>query len=180
MSVKTQSQATINAIVNLASEKGYDVKPHESDYKTVMTKADTDQIVSLITQGLTDESVSMTEKSRLKFNVGQGTPQTESQKKALKRYVVGLVNDRLRKAKAINGNVTYQAKEPGKLTNSRDAELKALTQVLALDNPDNVKAEIQSEIDRRKAELAAQKAAKTSAPINYDCLPADLRAKLGI
>lgn len=169
MTVLSQSQATINAIVNLSKEKGYKATPFETDYKTVLTKADTTQVVNLITAGLQDGSITMTDKSREKFN---GDP------KALRRYVVGLVNDRLRKAKAINGNVTYSAKEPGKLKNSRDAELKALTQVLALDNPPEVKAEIQAEIDRRKSELEA--ANKKTVTINYDALPADLRAKLGI
>ena len=166
----SQSDATINAVVNLAKEQGYDAKPFETDYKSVLTKADTTQVVNFITQGLTDGEITMTDKSKAKF---------EDDPKALRRYVVGLVNDRLRKAKAINGNTVYAAKEHGKLKASRDAELKALTQVLSLNNTPEVKAEIQAEIDRRKSELDAAKV-KTDKPINYDALPADLRMKLGI
>jgi len=169
MKTQSQSEATINAVVNLAKEQGYDASPFETDYKSVLTKDDTNQVVNFITQGLTDGNITMTDKSKAKF---QDDP------KALRRYVVGLVNDRLRKAKAINGNITYQAKEPGKLKNSRDAELKALTQVLSLDNTPEVKAEIEAEITRRKAELDAAKVKTVT--INYDALPADLRAKLGI
>lgn len=169
MTVLSQSTATINAIVNLAKDQGYDATPFETDYKSVLTKDDQTQVVNFIAQGLMDGNISMTEKSQAKF---EGDP------KALRRYVVGLVNDRLRKAKAINGNVTYVAKNPGKLTNSRDAELKALTQVLTLDNTAEVKAEIEAEIARRKSELAADKVKTVT--INYDALPADLRAKLGI
>lgn len=169
MTQLTQSDATINAIVNLAQEQGYDASPFETDYKTVLTKDDTNQIVNFITAGLTEGNITMTDKSKAKF---------EDDPKGLRRYVVGLVNDRLRKAKAINGNVTYQAKDPGKLKNSRDAELKALTQVLTLDNTPEVKAEIQAEIDRRKAELDAAKV--KTVEINYDALPAELRAKLNI
>ena len=169
MSQLSQSDATINAVVNLAKEQGYEASPFETDYKTVLTKDDTSQVVNFITAGLIDGNITMTEKSKAKFD---GDP------KALRRYVVGLVNDRLRKAKAINGNVVYSAKEPGKLIASRDAELKALTQVLALDNPPEVQAEIQHEIDRRKSELEAAKVKPQE--INYDALPDDLRAKLGI
>ena len=170
MTTQSQSDATVNAIINIAKEQGYEASPHETDYKEVLTKDDISGVVNFIAQGLTDGNITMTDKSKAKF---------ADDSKALRRYVVGLVNDRLRKAKAINGNVVYQAKEPGKLKNSRDAELKALTQVLALDNPPEVRAEIEAEIDRRRAELDAAKA-KTSAPINYDALPADLRAKLGL
>jgi len=169
MTTKTQSEATINAVVNLAKEQGYDASPFETDYKEVLTKADTTQIVNFITQGLVDGNISMADKSKAKF---------EDDPKALRRYVVGLVNDRLRKAKAINGNVAYAAKNPGKLKNSRDAELKALTQVLALDNPPEIKAEIEAEINRRKAELDAAKVKTVT--INYDALPPELRAKLNI
>ena len=165
----SQSEATINAIVNLAQEQGYNAQPFETVYKDILTKQDTNQVVNFITKGLISGDISMTDKSKAKF---------KGDDKALRRYVVGLVNDRLRKAKALNGNTTYQYKEPGKLTNSRDAELKALTQVLALDNPPEVKAEIEAEINRRKQELAAAKVKTVN--INYDALPADLRAKLGI
>lgn len=167
MTVLSQSQATINAIVSLSTEKGYQATPFETDYKDVLTKDDISQVVNFITVGLKDETITMTDKSKAKF---------KDDSKALRRYVVGLVNDRLRKAKAINGNITYSAKEPGKLKNAKDAELKALTQVLALDNPPEVKAEIQAEIDRRKSELDLPKKVE----INYDHLPAELRAKLNL
>ncbi len=169
MGILSQSQATINAIVSLSKEKEYKATPFETDYKDVLTKDDISQVVNFITVGLQEETITMTDKSKDKF---QDDP------KALRRYVVGLVNDRLRKAKAINGNVIYSAKEPGKLKNSRDAELKALTQVMALDNPPEVKAEIQAEIDRRRSELDAAKTKTVT--VNYDALPADLRAKLGL
>ena len=168
----SQSQATINAIVSLAQEKGYDASPFETDYRTVMTKEDCTTIVNFITQGLIDDEITMTDGSKEKFK------EMNDSNKGLRRYVVGLVNDRMRKAKALNGNTTYEAKEPGKLKNSRDPELKALMQCLELENPAEAKAEIQAEIDRRRSELAAANPKKPD--INYDALPAHLRAKLGL
>ena len=41
MTVLSQSDATINAVVNLAKEADYEAKPFETDYKTVLSKADT-------------------------------------------------------------------------------------------------------------------------------------------
>lgn len=166
---KTQSEATINAVIALAQDQGYQATPHETDYKTVITKADQTIVVNMITAGLLAGDITMAEKSKAKF---------AGDDKALRRYVVGLVNDRLRKAKALNGNIAYVAKEPGKLKNSRDAEMKALTQVLTLDNPPEVKAEIEAEIVRRQAELDAIN--PKTVTIQVEHLPEALRAKLGL
>lgn len=168
--MKTQSQATIDITVNYCKEKGIDATPFETDYKTVLDSNDKKAIVSMVFEGIVNGSISITKSSQEKY---------ENDDKALKRYTVGLLNDRLRKAKALNGNTTYSAKEPGKLVNARDAELKALTQTLEI-VPEESKADVQIEIDRRKSEIQAAKAKKTATPINYDALPADLRAKLGL
>ena len=167
--MKTQSEATINAIINIAQEKGYEAKPFETDYKTVLTKDDISNVVDLIAAGMTNGTIQMSDAAHAKF---------DDDPKALRRYTVGLVNDRLRKAKAINGNTKYEAKEPGKLSGSRDPQLKALQQVLDLQKGTEHEAEIQAAIDTRKAELSAAKA--KTVEINVDALPADLRAKLGI
>ena len=169
--MKTQSQATIDITVNYCKDKEIQATPFETDYKEVLSSDDKKVIVSMVFDGMVNGNIAVADKSLAKY---------ENDHKAWKRYTVGLLNDRLRKAKALNGNTTYTAKEPGKLSGSRDPELKALMQVLALDNTPEVKADIQSEIDRRKSEIAATKATKSAKPINYDALPADLRAKLGI
>jgi hypothetical protein len=169
--MKNQSQATIDITVNYCKEKDIQATPFETDYNEVLSSDDKKAIVSMVFEGMLNKDIQVSEKSLAKF---------EPDHKAWRRYTVGLLNDRLRKAKALNGNVVYQAKEPGKLTGSRDPELKALQQVLTLDNTPEVKAEIQAEIDRRKSEIQADKATKSAKPINYDALPTDLRAKLGI
>jgi len=162
----TQSEATINCIINLCTEQGYNHSPHETIYKDLLTKDDVTNVVNFVTAGMTNGDITMTDKSRAKF---------EDDPKALRRYAVGLVNDRLRKAKALNGNTKYEYKNPGKLTASRDPELKALMQTIEI-VPDEHKAEVQVEIDRRRAELNKPK----TVTINYDALPPELRAKLGL
>jgi hypothetical protein len=167
--MKTQSQAVINFVINLAKEKGYSAKEFETDYKTVLSKEDVNTVVEMTFAGLQSGSISMTDASQAKF---------ADDDKALRRYVVGLVNDRLRKAKAINGNTVYQYKEPGKNRFNKDATLKALNQVLELHRGTDAEAEIQEAIDARIAEVGQTAPKKVT--INYDALPDDLRAKLNI
>ena len=167
--MRTQSQAVINFVVNLANERGYSAQPFETDYKSILTKDDINTVVKMTFAGLKSGEISMTEKSQAKF---------QGDDKALRRYVVGLVNDRLRKAKTLNGNVTYEYKQPGKLTSSRDPELKALTQVLELHKGTEHEVEIQQAINERKSKLQAEKQKQVT--VNVDALPADLRAKLGL
>lgn len=170
--MKTQSQATIDITVNYCNDKGIEATPFETDYKTVLSSDDKKAIVAMVFEGMVNGDIGVNPTSLAKY---------ENDHKAWKRYTVGLLNDRLRKAKALNGNTTHVAKEPGKLSGSRDPELKALMQIFNLEtSTPEVQAEIQVEIDRRKSEIAAAKAIKTAKPINYDALPADLRAKLGI
>jgi len=167
--MKTQSEATINAIINLAKEKDYKATPFETDYKTVLTSDDQKAIVEMIFTGLKTGTISMTKKSKEKF---------KDDDKALRRYTVGLVNDRLRKAKALNGNQTYQAKNPGKLIDGRDPQLKALYQVRELHKGTEEEVEINAAIDKRKAELNAEK--QKDVKIDMEHLPKDLIAKLGL
>ena len=161
--MKTQSSAVIEMVINLAKERGYEATPFETDYSTVITKADEQLIGDMVFAGINDQEIGLSVKSQAKF---------EDDPKALRRYVTGLVNDRLRKAKALNGDTIYKYKNPGKLTNSRDELLKTLTQVLAITEGDEDKAAIQSEIDKRRKEIAALKVKTT--PIDMSHLPADL------
>ena len=168
----SQSQATINCIINLCTEKGYKHTPNETVYSEILTKEDLTNVVNFITAGLVEGSISITDKSKEKWKVG--TDQVDV--KGLRRYVVGLVNDRLRKAKALNGNVKYEYKEPGKLTMSKDPELKALNQTMEITTDPEHKKLIQVEIDRRQQELNKPKKVE----VDVSLLPKHLRDKLGL
>ena len=163
---QTQSEATINCILNLCTEMEYKHSPKETIYKDLLTKDDITKVVNFITAGMINGDITMTDKSHKKF---------DKDHKALRRYTVGLVNDRLRKAKVLNGNTTYKYKNPGKLTSARDPELKALMQTIEIVPKEHV-AEVQKEIDRRKAELATKKTVE----IDYNLLSPELRKTLGI
>lgn len=93
----------------------------------------------------------------------------------LKSYVSGLQSNWLRKDKRLNGNVSYVAKNPGSRAGSGDASLKAMRALLSTLTTEADKAEVQSHIDARIAEINAGK--KKSVTIDFSALPADLASK---
>ena len=170
--MKTQSQSTIDCIINLCTEKGYKHTPNETVYSEILTKEDLTNVVNFITVGLVEGNISITDKSKEKWSVGTDNCDV----KGLRRYVVGLVNDRLRKSKVLNGNVKYEYKEPGKLTMSKDPELKALKQTMEITTDPEHQKLIQAEIDRRQQELNKPKKVE----VDVSLLPKHLRDKLGL
>ena len=92
----------------------------------------------------------------------------------LKKYISGLVNNWIRKAKEFNSGETYQAKNPGTRKFSGDAQLKAL-KALAQQQAGNEEAqrEIADAIVARKAQIEAEKA--KSIEVDANALPESLR-----
>lgn len=94
----------------------------------------------------------------------------------LRNYCSGLLNNWLRKDTRLNGGVQYQAKNPGSRTGSTDPQIKAMKALLSTQTDPAARAEIQSYIDARLAQI---KPAKTTT-VDVDALPAELRAKFGV
>lgn len=92
----------------------------------------------------------------------------------LKQYVSGLQSNWIRKDKRLNGGVAYVAKNPGSRAGNGDPQLKAMRTLLSTLTSDEDRAEVQSHIDIRIAELSK---AKQVATVDYSALPADLQAK---
>ena len=89
--------------------------------------------------------------------------------KELRKYVVGLVNNWLRKDPNLNGGEKYEAKNPG--TRSSDAQLKNLNLLLKATTDEKKQQKIQSFIDKRKQELVKTKAVE----IDMDLIPEELK-----
>lgn len=107
------------------------------------------------------------------FRAGRIELDTEFTDQQLKSYVSGLQSNWLRKDKRLNGGVTYQAKNPGSRAGSGDPQLKALRALMSTLTEESDRAEVQSHIDARVAEIA-----KTKAPtVDFSQLPAELAAK---
>lgn len=93
-------------------------------------------------------------------------------------YVGGMVSNHYRKDKRMNGGETYRPANPGSRVGSGDdliKNLKLLIKSGKLNEAQCAKAE--SEIERRKQELLAE---RSKVEINFDVIPDDLKASLGI
>ena len=94
----------------------------------------------------------------------------------LKAYCSGLQSNWLRKDKRLNGNIAYVAKNPGSRTGSTDPQIKAMRALLATKTEPSERAEIQTFIDKRVAEV---KPAKAKVELNVNDLPAELKHLIG-
>lgn len=108
------------------------------------------------------------------FRAGHITLDKEFTDPQLKQYVSGLLSNWIRKDKRLNGGVQYTAKNPGSRAGSTDPMLKNLRVLLSTVTTPEDKAEIQSYIDARVSEIAAE---KQTASVDFSALPADLAAK---
>lgn len=109
------------------------------------------------------------------FRSGQIELDREFSDSDLKSYVSGLQSNWLRKDKRLNGNVSYVAKNPGSRAGSGDPQLKAMRALLSTLTTDADRAEVQSHIDTRIAEINASK--KKTVAVDFSALPADLAKK---
>lgn len=114
------------------------------------------------------------------FRNGEISFKTEFQSKVdddaeLKKYVSGLLNNWIRKAKEFNSGNAYVAKNPGSRAHSQDSQMKELKklyiQVKASDDEEAI-SEVEAAIELRKSEIKPKSIAK---PINVDALPEHLR-----
>ena len=90
----------------------------------------------------------------------------------LKKYISGLVNNWIRKAKEFNAGQTYKAKNPGSRAGSQDSKVKEMKKLLSVTTDPQAKAMIEQAINARVQELKAE---KNQVEINVDNLPKELR-----
>lgn len=97
----------------------------------------------------------------------------------MKSYASGLVNNWFRKDTRLNGGDKYVAKNPGSRQGIGDSQLKNLKALRELKKGDATAiAAIDEAIELRKLEIEDSKAKKVV--VDYDKIPDDLKAKLGI
>lgn len=146
----TQKEAVFNAIINVMGNQDGAYEP---------TKEQRAQVNAILIEGFNSGTIRY-----------DGEVPTD---KKLRDYVSGLQSNWLRKDTRLNGGVAYVAKNPGSRTGSTDPQVKAMRALLAAKTDPTERAEIQSFIDKRLAEL---KPAKT-VTVNIADLPAELQAK---
>lgn len=128
-----QKDATYNAIVTVTGHK---------DGVLSITPEQRKQVNNILFQG---------------FRAGKIDLTVEFDDKELMSYVSGLQSNWIRKDKRFNGNVKYEAKNPGSRAGTGDAQLTSLRALhRQLTAPDE-KAEVQGYIDARVTELTVAK-----------------------
>ena len=95
----------------------------------------------------------------------------------LKKYISGLLNNWIRKAKEFNNGQAYKAKNPGSRAGSQDTKVKEMRKLLSVTTDPNAKVMIEAAIAERVATIKAE---TNTVEIDYDALPEALRAQLGL
>lgn len=95
----------------------------------------------------------------------------------LKKYISGLLNNWIRKAKEFNNGQAYKAKNPGSRAGSQDSKVKEMRKLLSVTTDANAKVLIETAIAERVATI---KAKTNTVEIDYNLISPELRAKLGL
>ena len=153
-----QRDATCNTIFAVLSDRGVEYELNGpkcvNDVLTTEDKKNIREILSVMF---------------LQGQIDFKNPEALQDDKYLKDYVSGLVNNWIRKAPEFNGNVKYEAKNPG--SRSSDEMIKELKKLLTIVEPAN-RAAIQEAIDKRMSEVKPTK----SVIIDASKLPEHLTA----
>jgi hypothetical protein len=159
MSVPTsQKEAVFSAISSVLAEAGITV-PEGGNYAEHLDRELRAQVTNILVEG---------------FNGGNIALDKSFESEAdLRTYCSGLTSNWLRKDKRLNGGVQYIAKNPGTRVGSKDAQLTAMRLLLDTKTDPAEKAEIQSFIDTRIAEVKASR--KPVKQIDVSALPPELQ-----
>ena len=134
------------------------------DDVVILTKEEKAFVITMVTNGIISGGVDFSAEAKAKYD-------TEAK---IKGYVGGMVSNHLRKDKRLNGNVKYEAANPGSRAGQGDEQLKALKALRSTLTDASDLASIDEAITTRLAEVSVKKAA-AAATINIDALPEEFR-----
>ena len=166
----TQREAVYSAVHSVSKEHGTEFVDGTSD-ANALPKEYRAEIISIVTEGLLDGSVSM------KVNDGNQPKFDDAAK--MKNYANGLVSNWFRKDTRLNGGQKHEIKNPGSRAGSGDATIREMRKLLKAltESGDTANAAIvQAEIDSKLAEVRKERATKVQ--INSELLPESLRSLL--
>jgi hypothetical protein len=166
-----QKEATYTVVTGVLAEHGIDFEG--GDASKLLTTEMRTEVVALISELFREGKVDLSD-----------TPANQHKlqdQKEMSKYVVGLVNNWLRKDQRLNGGTKYQAKNPGVRSGTADEQLKALGQLkakLQVEGMQDKVTEVEKYIEARKQELRAEQAKKFT--VDMSKVPAELKEKLGL
>lgn len=153
----TQKEAVYVAITSVLKENGVHFE-EGTDVSNVISKDHRAQVNYILFEG---------------FKSGHIQLEREFSDSELKAYVSGLQSNWIRKDTRLNGNTKYEPKNPGSRAGATDPQIKAMKLLLSTLTDATERAEVESEINKRQAELNKAKAPA----IDFNALPASLQAK---
>ena len=144
-----QRTATCSTILSVLADRGVNYELNgETPISEVLNETDRAKIREIVFAGFRNGKIEMAEESKEKYK----------EDSALKSYVSGLVNNWIRKAPEFNGGSKYVAKNPGSRSGSGDEQVREMKKLLGQTTDPSKKQLVQSAIDARLAEIAAEKA----------------------
>lgn len=166
--MKSQREACVNAIMAVLSDRGVNFElDGATNVSDVLTSEDKKKVQTILSNGFNKGEIQLSSEAQAKY-VGNTSE--------LNKYVSGLINNWVRKYPAFNSGSKYEAKNPGSRAGTGDEQVKEMRKLLKVTTDAEAKTVIQSAIDSRLAEI--KPAAKVE--VNFDAIPAELRAKLGL
>lgn len=151
-----QNDAVVQAVMNITGHEAYSETP------CALTSEQKAQVRAILFEGFKAQKIVL-------------SPEKSAEgEQAIWEYIPGLISNHMKKDKRLNGNVKFEAKNPGSRAGAGDAQLKSLRALFSTLKTDSDKAEVQGYIDARQAELNAT---KVTATVDFSALPADLQAK---
>ena len=163
MSKVNQRSATVNAIMSVLSERGVDYELNgETPISEVLNDSDKANVRAILFTAFRNGDVEYKESFQAKVN-------DDSE---LKKYISGLTNNWIRKAKEFNCGQAYQAKNPGSRAGSQDSKVKEMRKLLSVTTDSQAQAMIKQAIDTRVSELKAE---QNQVEIDVNNLPEHLR-----
>ena len=161
---KSQVNAVIEAICTIREQDSFDEAVKLTDKELL-------EVTEMVTIGVLAKEVDFSESAWNKHD-------TEEK---VTSYIKSMVKNHLKKCKKLNGNITYEYKNPGSRANRGDAQvtnMRALKAKLIQDGADDdLIAQTDTEINKRLAELKAK--SQKPIEINYDILPESLKDLVG-
>jgi len=168
MTKVNQRTATVNTIMAVLKEAGINYELNgDTPVSEVLESKHKESVRSILFTMFREKQIEYKESFQAKVD-------DDSE---LKKYISGLVNNWVRKAKEFNCGQTYKAKNPGSRAGSSDPQIKEMRKLLQVTTDDKAKATIQATIDKKLAEIRAE---KNKVEVDLDAIPAELRKQLGL
>ena len=135
----TQKDAVFSAIIHVLSNAGVEFEVGVTDLSTVFTKQLRTEVTNVLVQQFSSDMIELSADAK------------DKNPAELRSYVSGLISNWLRKDNRLNGGIKPQKSNRAFPS---DPQIRALKQLMSSQTDQSKRAEIQTHIDKRLAELS--------------------------